>query len=123
MAKIDTSKQLEMIDSLKILVQSILNELDTLRNCIVESDKKAYTHSSANGVTLEDIFNTLKKGNHKNSRFKLRELCKNNNINTLDEFLKISPREFITYKGIGRATAYEVRDAIESLGIVWSDAT
>lgn len=123
MTKIDTTKQLEIIDSLKIRVQSILNELDTLRNCLVESGKKSYTPSSANGVTLEDIFNALKKGNHKSSRFKLRELCKNNNINTLDEFLKISPREFITFKGIGRATAYEVRDAIESLEIVWSDAT
>ena len=122
MAKTDTLKQLEMIDALKNRVQSILDELDILRKSIEESEN-AYNPSSANGVTLDDVFNVLAKRNHKSSRFKLRELCKSKNISTLDEFLQISPREFIENKGIGRATAYEVRDAIESLGVVWSDAT
>jgi len=122
MAKTDTLKQLEMIDALKNRVQSILDELDILRKSIEESEN-AYNPSSANGVTLDDVFNVLAKRNHKSSRFKLRELCKSKNISTLDEFLQIPPREFIENKGIGRATAYEVRDAIESLGVVWSDAT
>ena len=122
MAKTDTLKQLEMIDALKNRVQSILDELDILRKSIAESEN-AYNPSSANGVTLDDVFNVLAKRNHKSSRFKLRELCKSKNISTLDKFLQIPPREFIENKGIGRATAYEVRDAIESLGVVWSDAT
>ncbi len=122
MAKSDTLKQLEMIDALKNRVQSILDELEVLRKSIAESEK-AYNPSSAKGVTLDDVFNVLAKRNHKSSRFKLRELCKSKNISTLDEFLRIPPREFIDNKGIGRATVYEVRNAIESLGIVWSDAT
>jgi len=122
MAKTDTLKQLEMIDALKNRVQSILNELEILSKSIAESEK-VYNPSSANGVTLDDVFNVLAKRNHKSSPFKLRELCKSKNISTLDEFLRIAPREFIENKGIGRATAYEVRDAIESLGVVWSDAT
>ena len=122
MAKTDTLKQLEMIDALKNRVQSILDELEVLRKNIAESEK-AYNPSSAKGVTLDDVFKVLEKRKHKSSRFKLRELCKGKNISTLDEFLRIPPREFIDNKGIGRATVYEVRDAIESLGIVWSDAT
>ncbi|MBQ7553809.1 MAG: hypothetical protein IJT46_05580 [Bacteroidaceae bacterium] len=122
MAKMDTLKQLEMIDALKNRVQSILEELEILRISIAESEN-AYNPSSSNGVALDDVFNVLAKRNHKSSRFKLRELCKSKNISTLDEFLQIPPREFIENKGIGRVTAYEVRDAIESLGVVWSDAT
>ena len=59
---------------------------------------------------------------HRFSRSKLRKLCRTYNIKTLDELLQISPSAFVTYKGIGTTTAYNVREVIESLGIVWSDA-
>ena len=58
MAKTDTLKQLEMIDALKNRVQSILDELDILRKSIEESEN-AYNPSSANGVTLDDVFNVF----------------------------------------------------------------
>ena len=123
MATKDTLKQLEMIDTLKTRLQSLMDDLDVLRRSIEECEKKAYNPSSANGVTLDDVFKALEKKSHRNSRFKLRELCRSNNISSLDEFLKISPNAFVHYKGIGPTTAYQVRVAIESLGIVWSDAT
>jgi len=55
MAKMDTLKQLEMIDALKNRVQSIHDELEILRKSIAESEN-AYNPSSANGVTLDDVF-------------------------------------------------------------------
>ena len=78
--------------------------------------------SPTQGVTLIDIFKALEKKKHKNARFKLRQLCLDNNINTLDDFLKLSPSEFKTYRNIGTTTVYQVREVIESFGIVWSDA-
>lgn len=123
MAKVDTAKQIATIDALKVRVQSILDDLDLLRKNIEESDNNVYTPSSANGVTLNDVLKELDNKKHKSSRFKLRELCKDNNINSLDDFLKISPSAFERYKGIGPTTAYHVRKAIEGLGVVWSDAT
>ena len=123
MAKVDLLKQLEMIDTLKDRVQSILSDLEDLRKSILESEKKAYDPSPTQGVTLIDIFNALEKKKHKNARFKLRQLCRDNNIETLDEFLKLSPSDFATYRNIGTTTVYQVREVIESFGIVWSDAT
>ena len=83
---------------------------------------KTSNPSPTQGVTLIDIFKALEKKKHKNARFKLRQLCLDNNINTLDDFLKLSPSEFKTYRNIGTTTVYQVREVIESFGIVWSDA-
>ena len=123
MAKVDTLKQLETIDALKKRVQSILNDLEDLRKSIEKSERNAYNPSSANGVTLFDVFEALEKRKHKNARSKLRQLCRNEKISTLDEFLKISPSDFLKYRNIGSNTVYQVREVIESFGIIWSDAT
>ena len=123
MAKKETLKQLDMIDALKKRMLSFLDDLDSLRRNIEESEKRDYNPSSSKGVTLQDVYKALEKRKHKSSRSKLREICRNNDINSLDDFLKISPKEFVRYKGIGSTTAYQVREIIESFGIVWSDAT
>lgn len=123
MATIDTIKQLEMIDALEDRVKSILYDLNELRKSILESEGRAYDPSRSKGVTLNDVYKVLERNKHKSSRFKLREFCKSENIETLDDFLNILPRQFVQYKNIGKTTSYQVREAIESLGIVWSDAT
>ena len=123
MARTDTLKQLEMIDSLENRVKSILNDLEVLRRSIVESEERSRVPSPAKGVTLDDVYKALVQKKHKSSRFKLREFCKAENIGTLDDFLNIPPRDFVRFKNIGKTTSYQVREAIESLGVVWSDAT
>lgn len=122
MAKIDRQKQLKTIDAIKAQLQSILKDLDVLRASVIESEKTDYRPSSANGRTLDDVFKVMEARKYRLSRSKLRKLCRTYNIKTLDELLQISPSAFVTYKGIGTTTAYNVREVIESLGIVWSDA-
>lgn len=123
MAKIDTIKQLEMIDALEDRVKSILYDLEALRKCIAESEEMSYNPSRAKGVTLNDIYKVLERKKHKSSRHRLREFCKSENIATLDDFLEIPPRDFVRYPNIGKTTCNQVREAIEGLGVVWSDET
>ena len=123
MAKKDILKQLEMIDSLENRMKSILDDLNALRKNILESEERSCDPSRSKNVTLNDVYKVLERNKHKSSRFKLREFCRSKNIETLDDFLNIPPRQFIQYKRIGETTSYQVREAIESLGIVWGDAT
>lgn len=79
----------------------------------------------AEEITLNDICARIglsKKGKRKWSR-KVKQILLNNNIDTLDKLLSIKPDDFLNLEGVGKTTLYHTRKAIESFGIVWSDAT
>lgn len=121
MAKnITVQEVLAKMDMLDYQLRTALYDLNKLRERIVDCLNPQETPPpTPTTATLKDVYNALKK--HKSSRHKLRTLCKENGINTLEEFLKISPSGILDYKGIGPKTVYDVRVAIESLGVVWSD--
>lgn len=78
----------------------------------------------AKEITLDDICARIgqsKKGKRKWSR-KVKQILLNNNIDTLDKLLSLRPDDFLNIEGVGKTTLYHTRKAIESFGIVWSDA-
>ena len=111
--------QLAMIDMLDYRLRAVLYDLGLLRKSIEEFCNDTKSPPIATGATLKDVYAKLKK--HRGSRANLRAVCRANGINSLEEFIKISPSEFMRNKGIGPKTVQDVREAIESLGIVWSD--
>ena len=118
-----TQEQLAKIDMLDYRLRAVLYDLNLLRKSIEASCNTSNTPNtplSTNDTSIKEIYKNLKK--HRSSRSNLRSFCKAKGINTLEELLKVSPSEFIEFKGIGPKTLYDVRVAIESLGIVWSDA-
>lgn len=117
---ITVQEVLAKMDMLDYQLRTTLHDLNKLRERIAEClNPQETAPSPAPNATLKDVYNNLKK--HKASRSNLRMFCKAKGINTLEVFLKNTPKDFMSFKGIGPKTLYDVRKAIESLGIVWSD--
>ena len=117
---ITVQEVLAKMDMLDYQLRTTLHDLNKLRERIVDClNPQEAPPSPAPNATLKEVYSNLKR--HKASRSNLRMFCKAKGINTLEAFLKNSPKDFISYKGIGPKTLCDVRKAIESLGVVWSD--
>lgn len=113
------AEQLKMIDGLEKKLKDALEELAVLKESLLDNPSTTAS-TETNGVTLEDVYAAI--GNKKKSyAYRLRNFCKEKNIETLEDFLRIPPSEFINAKGIGVTTLHIIRKSIEGLGIVWTD--
>ena len=71
-------------------------------------------------LKMKDLYDAIgqKKASYIN---RIKGYCKENNINTFEEFIAITPSEFVCTKGIGTYTLRVVNKALERLGVVWKD--
>ncbi|MCR5433046.1 MAG: hypothetical protein K6F20_01485 [Bacteroidaceae bacterium] len=112
--------QLAKIDVLDSRLRAILFDLSLLRKSLEASNSNIDVSPAAKDDLLETVYQKLRK--RKASRSNFRSFCKANSVNTLEDFIKYKPSTFLRFKGIGPKTLTDVREAIESLGVVWSDA-
>ena len=112
--------QLAKIDLLDSRLRAVLFDLSLLRKSLEASNSNNDTSPAGIDNLLKTVYQKLRK--HRASRSNFRSFCKANRVNTLEDFIKYKPSTFIRFKGVGPKTLKDVREAIESLGVVWSDA-
>lgn len=83
------------------------------------NDLLAYAAKDIKCLTLEDLCNELIYLNKKGAMRKLRRYCYDNNIETLQDFIKINPEQFKQSNKIGSMTVLRITKALQNLGIDW----
>ena len=114
------SEQLRMIDNLEQRLIDALEDLAKLKASLLDI-KSSTENKIPEDVSLEDVYLAIGK-KKKAYAYRLKAFCNDNNINTLAELVSVPPSQFIHSKGVGITTLHVVRKAIESLGVVWTDA-
>lgn len=67
--------------------------------------------------TLEDLYGAF--GNKKSLAHRLKSALKKRNINTLEDFLSLTPGELLDLEGVGYDTLLRTKKALSKLGLVW----
>lgn len=69
------------------------------------------------GYTLEDLFREF--GGKVSLARRLKSALQKRNINTLEEFLSLSPGELLELENVGYDTLLRTKKALSRLGLVW----
>ena len=99
--------------------------LPSASSCISEDDISAFImpDNSHVEITLDDVYSEI--GSTRKSRKKWSRIVKNileeNNIDTLEKLLALTPSGFKRLNGVGPTTLQHTRKALSKLGIAWSD--
>lgn len=69
------------------------------------------------GYTLEDLYREF--GSKKSLAHRLKTALQKRNVNTLEEFLSLTPGELLDLEGAGYDTLLRTKKALSKLGIDW----
>ena len=116
----NTLKTVTELENLEIKLQDVLTEVTKLKLSIMRENNMRVIPKNVDNITLDDFYTTIGK-NRKSYIYRLKEYCKENEIDTLEQFVSVPPKEFICKKGIGTSTFRVVKKALENLGIAWID--
>lgn len=104
-------------------IETIENELRWIREQIVQNmNEVAHTDDSIHnfniGYTLDDLYNSF--GNSKKHYAKrMRNALQQQGINTLPEFLALTPGQLLELDNVGVGTLLQTKKALDRLGISW----
>ena len=112
----------ELLDKLKTIEQEVKEVREFLsRDSDGNSIDKRSTAKSATidlqAYTLEDLYKELSTRKHYAVR--LRHALERRGINTLTEFLSLSPGERLDLENIGYETLIHTKKALDKMGIGW----
>jgi DNA-directed RNA polymerase alpha subunit len=108
-------EQNKLINRISSQLKDALKDLESLKHGINEIKMQPKIPAQ---VTLDDLYKAL--GNYKPAyKNWLKAAVEENNIQTLDELLRLRPREVKKMKHIGITTLYYIREALEDLGVQW----
>ena len=99
------------------------SNIDQLLSIYGQSDGNAI--AQVEQITLDDVIEGIgtSKKMKKKWAVKVKRILKENDIDSLEKLLSLTPSGFLSLEGVGRTTLYYTRRAIESFGIIWSDVT
>ena len=69
------------------------------------------------GYTLEDLYREF--GSKKSLAHRLKTALQKRNVNTLEEFLSLTPGELLDLENVGYDTLLRTKKALNRLGVVW----
>lgn len=115
----DKLEQLKTISRLENQLMDALKELAILKASI-STDKPKVSSPNIKNIKMTDLYEAI--GQKKISYvYRIKDYCKENNIKTFEQFISVTPSEFVCTKGIGSCTLRVVNKALEKLGIIWKD--
>ena len=111
----------EIIDKL----ESVEKELKEIRGYLSQIEQTVMPVESPLAVepgfkleyTLEDLYREF--GKKKPYATRLKTALKRRNINTLEEFLSLTPGEILELESVGYKTLLYTKKALDRLGLVW----
>ena len=112
----------ELIDKL----QNIEKEVKEIRDYLSLSESGTVTPADSPlaiepdfkmGYTLDDLYREF--GNKVSLARRLKSALQKQNINTLEEFLSLTPGELLDLENVGYDTLLRTRKALNRLGIAW----
>lgn len=109
----DKAKRIETIERIEKQLKIALKDLELVKQDITAVD----THVPTN-LTLNDLYKAMEKYKPYYGYW-LKQAMVENNISSLEELMKLRPREVRKMKKIGVTTLYYIREAMEDLGIQW----
>ena len=114
--------QQELLDRL----QNIEREVKEIREYLSQSEKGAVAPVDFPlaiepefklGYTLEDLYREF--GSKKSLAHRLKMALQKRNINTLEEFLSLTPGELLELENVGYETLLRTKKALNKFEIVW----
>lgn len=89
----------------------------------VEQVQEIITAEQLKQLTLTEFCSEMGRGEKAKKVWgsKVKRLLLNNQIDTLEKFLAMTPSEFEALKGVGPSTIKHVRNAFAHFGLEWSD--
>ena len=125
----NTQEQLKTITDIENKLLDALKELAILKAAITNSKSEAEAPAhplqvlnvlqDIGSLTLNDLYNAIGIKRKRSYIYKVKTYCRENNINTLEEFLNVTPGTFLKEPGVGLNTLNEVNKALNKLGIDW----
>lgn len=108
----------EIIDKL----ESIEKDVNEIREYLSQTKADTATNVTAKtdfkqDYTLEDLYREF--GSKVSLAQRLRTALQRRNINTLEEFLSLSPGELLELDNVGYTTLVRTKKALNKLGIKW----
>lgn len=107
------AKRIEAIERIEKHLKMALEDLELVKQNIATVE----THAPTN-LTLNDLYKAMEKYKPIYGYW-LRQAMTENDISSLEELIKLRPREVRKMKKIGVTTLYYIREAMEDLGIQW----
>ena len=100
-----------LTESLKNLYDWIMEE--------PEVDVKTEQKNSFDDIDIKDVLNIVRKNQRSSSGIAttLETIFKNNNINTVDDLVRIGRRDFSKYRVVGKKSVWALDDALAELGV------
>lgn len=105
-------------------------ELDNLKRDIQNIDQSRFNPSGNNtlplpegddiltGLTLDDLYKAFGK-NKKSYAFRLKKALDTIRINTLEEFLMLTPGDLLSLENVGYKTLTLTQKSLKKMGIEW----
>ncbi len=105
-------------------IENIETELRDIRNYLTHSIADLPSNNSISntsypkvGYTLEDLYREF--GSKVSLARRLKTALQKRNINTLEEFLSLSPGELLELENVGYDTLLRTKKALSKLGVAW----
>lgn len=112
----------EIIDKL----ESIERDLKEIRECLSQENAAITTHTESPlsidsdfkfNYSLEDLYREF--GGKVSLARRLKSALQKRDINTLEEFLLLTPGELLDLENVGYDTLLRTKKALNKLGIAW----
>ncbi len=107
-------EQIKSIESITQKLNEVIKELAILKESIAVSEYQ----TSQTDLTVKKLLSELKKRN-RGAASRIRHAFIENNITSIEQLLKLRPRNVAEMNGVGSNTVYHLREVLEDLGIIW----
>ena len=114
-------EQIKALENLEKKLQDVLTEVTSLKMSLLRKERQTgLTKENIKVLKMNDLYDAI--GKKKISYVhRIKDYCKENNIKTFEQFVSVTPSEFVCTKGIGSCTLRVVNKALEKLGVIWKD--
>lgn len=121
---------IDKIEEISKIIESASMELDNLKRDIQNIDQSRFNPSGNNtlplpegddiltGLTLDDLYKAFGK-NKKSYAFRLKKALDTIRINTLEEFLMLTPGDLLSLENVGYKTLTLTQKSLKKMGIEW----
>lgn len=99
-----------LTESLKNLYEWIIEE--------PEVEEETVEKNGLDSIDIKEVLNIVRKNTCSASGIatSLEAIFKNNNINTVDDLVRIGRRDFSKYRLVGKKSIWAIQDALDELG-------
>ena len=102
--------------------EALTESLKNLYDWIIEEPEvevKTIDKNSFDSVDIKEVLNIVRKnkGSASGIATSLETIFNNNNINTVDDLIRIGRRDFSKNRLVGKKSIWAIQDALEELGV------